>query len=839
MLTDSEIFHLQRSIALHRSKQVEVIASRDAVISNLQFDVKNMNSVILKHREEYAITKEKLVKVMTEFEMRGILLEAEKQKNSVSLAAVDLKENSLVIARQEMVFVRKQLAEAEVLVTLSSQQRNKVQELETSLLHSREQIRLLTDNKITSESQLHLIGRELEESKFKHASAEMKVELALKEKSFLCEEISELKQLLAKSRALGAEELSELKRELVKSKDLIESERILRTKLESIGESTRAKDMEEYRCKAEIQLREMDARSPVPSLEREKDKLSTQLEALREALEAKESERSLECEKSRALDSQVARLMLDLETSRGAVEEARGRYNAVRAEGRYARQKVLESVGFVIDILTATGENDPPRAQNSVHFQDRAYDGTYTAEASQASSTGIMRKAQKALLMLSPRAKDSVRAQLGSVPALGPDASAAGNMNMNSHFALSPQRLFSEDTMETAGGGGGGSQGGAAVVQAAGSMGHDPFDLPVLYGLTDALCLPDLRSVLQTLRDHLERVLSAQAATQCNVDLEMRQRIEGVERDKNIALVSELEAAEKTVSSLQRDLDGQKRTVEELNITIGQMERNVDLERQRRMDMELEKSQRLRLAESYASQNDLRMSQTYRDGDRERDSDHQNEMRTSQGPRDKGREDFQMSQSLKKGKEWDSVLFDDDMRMSFAFNRKENQAEKEQEQDVDVDGTSARNEYAVAMIEMSRQHETEKGMLSEEVGMLKERVSALIAQSKDSSSRFSLVVPVPSIPEVCVGGADSAESEAGPDENPLELALTAERANSSVLSSRLDSAKEAISFLTAQMSAAAGLSEELDRAKEAIAALTSQVLSARAQVPLLACCALL
>jgi hypothetical protein len=362
----------------------------------------------------------------------------------------------------------------------------------------------------------------------------------------------------------------------------------------------------------------------------------------------------------------------------------------------------------------------------------------------------------------------------------------------------------------------GGSQGGISIGQSLGGAGHDPFDLPILHGLTDALCLPDLRSVLQTLRDHLERVLSAQAASQSNIDTEMRQRIERVERDKNIALVTELEAAEKTVTGLQRDLDTQRRKVEELNITIGQMERNMELERQRKIDMELERSQRLRLTETYAPQNDVRMSQTFRERDRERE---------------RGREDFQMGSSMRKENEWDSVLFDDDMRMSLAFN----QTVKVQDTDI----FRARSEYKNAITEMSRRHEAEKGMLTEEVGMLKERVSTLISQNKDCNSYLKLVVPGPTIPEgdedKDISDSDRERGRESDEENrmvqnPLALALTSERANSSTLAARLDSAKESISFLTAQVSSAAGLSEELERANETIATLTSQLMAARNQV---------
>jgi hypothetical protein len=221
------------------------------------------------------------------------------------------------------------------------------------------------------------------------------------------------------------------------------------------------------------------------------------------------------------------------------------------------------------------------------------------------------------------------------------------------------------------------------------------------------------------------------------------------------------------------------------------------------MDMELERRQRLRLTESYAPQNDVRMSQTFRERDRERE---------------RGREDFQMGSSLRKENEWDSVLFDDDMRMSLAFN----QTDKVQ----DMDTFRARSEYKNAITEMSRRHEAEKGMLTEEVGMLKERVSTLISQNKDCNSYFNLVVPVPPILDGDENkdisdrsrdrDRDRADCSKESDEenrmvqNPLALALTSERANSSTLSARLDSAKESISFLTAQVSSAAGLSGELE-----------------------------
>ena len=342
MLSDTEIFQLQRSIAVHRSRQQQEILTRDNAIADLRKDNSNLNSVILKHQEQYAQLKEQLVKVMLEFEMRGILLDAEQAKNVKASALLDQKDNAIEIARQDKEFLRRQLTEAEGLLSQNSQQRSKAQDLETSLLHAREQIRLLTDNQSSLNSQLQSSIRDLEESKFKVASGELRTELVMKEKTFLVEEAFDLRQQIAKYRASSIDELSELKRELLKSKDLTEQERVMRIKVESNSDTNRAKEMEEYRSRLDAQHRELEARSPVPNLEREKDKLSSQIDALRVALDAKEMERSLENKKSRELEAQIAQLQLQLDTVGHTVEEAKVRYEAVRAEGRYARQKVLQ-----------------------------------------------------------------------------------------------------------------------------------------------------------------------------------------------------------------------------------------------------------------------------------------------------------------------------------------------------------------------------------------------------------------------------------------------------------------------------------------------------------------
>lgn len=71
------------------------------------------------------------------------------------------------MSRQEKDFVRRQLAEAESLVSQASQQRSKAQELETALQYSNEKIRLLTDSKSALDSQLLVTARDAEGNKYK------------------------------------------------------------------------------------------------------------------------------------------------------------------------------------------------------------------------------------------------------------------------------------------------------------------------------------------------------------------------------------------------------------------------------------------------------------------------------------------------------------------------------------------------------------------------------------------------------------------------------------------------------------------------------------------------
>lgn len=502
MLSDIEIFHLQRSIAFHRNKQADEINGRDSTISSLQAEIRSLNSVIAKHQDQFMAVKEKLVTALTEFEMRGKILDNERKKSAVVEAALESAENALQLARQEKDFVRRQLAEAEGLIALSSQHRSRAQEQETALLHSREQQRILTDMKTALDSQLAVSVRELEANKFRAASLEMKTEAVINEKGSLTEVIFELKQQLAKIQISNAEEVSEGRRELLRARDLVESERLLRIKSQSDSEMQRIKELEDRRQIAEEKYRQ----SQLPSINEREVKMTNELERLGQELMRKEKERVLEAEKVIMLDLQLAKMQIQLDANVKHALEMDERYDAMRAEGRYARQQVLDAVGFVMDIITITGPDDGLQNEQPQQGQQLKAHG-YPVES----------KRPGPVLLLSPRAKAAIK-----------DTSLVH---------LSDSRTLTKRPTP--------DESGKNVVEC------DPFDLAILHGLTDALCLPDLRSVLQALRDHMERVMTV---TQLSEDKSLT--IDPIKKINMQNLKLDLEASENTIKFLESDVYG-------------------------------------------------------------------------------------------------------------------------------------------------------------------------------------------------------------------------------------------------------------------------------------------
>lgn len=520
MLSDVEICHLQRSIAFHRRKQADEIKSRDYTISSLQSEIRSLGSITSKHQDQFMAIKEKLVVALTEVETQRILLDGERKRSAAADASLEQAENAFQLARQEKDFVRKQLAEAEGLIALSSQHRSRAQEQETALLHSREQLRILTDVKNSLDSQLAAAVRDLEVNKFKSASLELKTEAVSHEKVSLTEVVTELKQQLSKMQIKNAEEVSEIRRELLRAKDLVESERLMRMKSHSDSEMQRIKELEDRSKEAEEKYR----LSQIPSVNEKETKLSLELEAMSQELVGKERERVLEAEKVSTLGLQLSTMQIQLDANLKRALEMDERYDAIRAEGRYARQQVLDMVGFVTDIITATCLNG--------NLQDE-----------------VLQQGQKSLRV----SADSMRAP-GHILLLSPRAKAAikdGGLVHLKDCRSPAKRLFPDESNK-------------CIVE------HDPFDLAILHGLNDALCLPDLRSVLQTLRDRFEKVFTTAQQPEVkilNVDTSDKNAI------RNLQLT--LEASETTIKILENNVRVLQTKEAELIKTINQLDSEI------------------------------------------------------------------------------------------------------------------------------------------------------------------------------------------------------------------------------------------------------------------------
>jgi hypothetical protein len=208
-----------------------------------------------------------------------------------------------------------------------------------------------------------------------------------KEKGTISEEVSDLKQQLTKARSVGLEEIGELRRELFKARDLVEVERALRVKEELAGNLLRGREGDDRR-----QL---------------SDSLSKQLNE-------KEIERIAEVDKGRMINLEVNKLQLQLEASRNSFEEAQGRYEYLRLEGRSARSQVLEAVGYAVDIIDITRsfaasrqtkeEREGRGERERIEEEDIRIDSSWVGEGEREKQTR-----SRSLLMLSPRAKANLK----------------------------------------------------------------------------------------------------------------------------------------------------------------------------------------------------------------------------------------------------------------------------------------------------------------------------------------------------------------------------------------------------------------------------------------------
>eukprot|EP00596_Hydrurales_sp_CCMP1899_P000321 CAMPEP_0119053596 /NCGR_PEP_ID=MMETSP1177-20130426/74528_1 /TAXON_ID=2985 /ORGANISM="Ochromonas sp, Strain CCMP1899" /LENGTH=930 /DNA_ID=CAMNT_0007033587 /DNA_START=184 /DNA_END=2973 /DNA_ORIENTATION=- len=464
----------------NRKKQSEEITVRDNEISNLRQEAHSLKNVISKHQDSYSVVKEKLIKSMTEFELRGALNDAEITKNVKLTQSLNQAEGAVEMMRQEKDFVRKQLGESENLLAQFSHQRLQTQEMDNALQHCREQIRLLSDNKNIQDSQLLVSCRDLEGSRYKHDSLMLRMDVVMKDKEKLIEDTVDLKQQLAKFRNCSAEEVGELKRELLKARDLIEAERSQRMMSESTGEMLKRREGEDRKLLSDAHEKEREALRRERGIEDQGHALENRLQALRRELEEKEAQRAAAVAQKGVLDVQTSKLQLQLEAIQRSKEEVTEKYEVLRSEGRYCRQQVLQAVKYAVDI-----------ANMAVIQRD---DGMHNVVASVSVNDIERGRILRPLLMLSPR---------GHAASRSPKRNSTSNLFGETKAPVDGSFIFSElgdphiDPYSS-------PRQSYNGVRYGGELEVDPFDRNVLTGLSEALCLPDLRNALQAVADQME-----------------------------------------------------------------------------------------------------------------------------------------------------------------------------------------------------------------------------------------------------------------------------------------------------------------------------------------------
>ena len=198
-MSDVEITALQRSIAIHKQKQAEDISQRDKEIGRLNLSIATLQSTIAKQTDQNTQLKESIVKVMSELELRGTMLETEKETRCRAVVAREQAEGALEMTRQERESFRKRLVDAEALLSSASSHRAQIAELEQSLMHAKEQTRLIHDSKLALDAQIQVMNRDNDSHKMKIVALETRTEAMTKEKSLLCEEMATLREQVTHS----------------------------------------------------------------------------------------------------------------------------------------------------------------------------------------------------------------------------------------------------------------------------------------------------------------------------------------------------------------------------------------------------------------------------------------------------------------------------------------------------------------------------------------------------------------------------------------------------------------------------------------------------------------
>ena len=160
----------------------------------LNLTIATLQATIAKQTDQNTQLKESLVKVMHELELRGAMLVTEKEARSRAVVAREQAEGALEMTRQECESFRKRLLDAEALLSSTSSQRAQLGELEQSLIHAKEQTRLIHDSKLALDSQVQVINRDNESNKMKIVALEARIDAMTKEKTLLGEEVATLQE---------------------------------------------------------------------------------------------------------------------------------------------------------------------------------------------------------------------------------------------------------------------------------------------------------------------------------------------------------------------------------------------------------------------------------------------------------------------------------------------------------------------------------------------------------------------------------------------------------------------------------------------------------------------
>jgi chromosome segregation ATPase len=319
----------------HGLSLAEQIAAKEHECARLTGELEAKNLAVTKLQSLLQAANEQLAAAVDESERRAEQLRVAKSNSERIMATLEQVERGAASDKAERESAEKRAAEAEEQLGALSRMRARNAELEQKLTATKEECKLVSRAKVVAEELNTTLQQDLQGAVKKVASLEHRIDSIMQEKNTFVDEVAETR------------------RKIALAKQYADQERAQRMKadatmalLKRSGEESRV-DLVEYATMAE------EAGNQQSRAEEEKRSLRSKINELKQICDEKESLRLTEMGDRKKMESDIQQLKAAL-AKRNAELASSSNYSAqLRAEGRHARQLVMNAVKQIREILIA------------------------------------------------------------------------------------------------------------------------------------------------------------------------------------------------------------------------------------------------------------------------------------------------------------------------------------------------------------------------------------------------------------------------------------------------------------------------------------------------------